>query len=184
MFGPQRRPERTARVAPAYEPATAAAAPMVCFLWRPARLVGFPPGSSSRRVSQPGGLYVPRQQTVTFHLEGCRFRRSARRRQRCAGPPDARDRERPSSELLLVLRNGGPVTTILSHEGRSPRMTFRMCRISSRRGTQRGALARQPGHLATSTWRRAFTESRSQREQSDSRKKLDARPGWQGRAVE
>lgn len=127
MLGPQRQPER---VAPTYEPPTVAAAPMVCFLCP----VGWvPPGSLSRRVSQPGGLYIPRQQTVTFHSEGCRFRRSARRRQRCAGPPDARGRERPRSKLLLAgddgclfHRDGGPVTTILSREGRSPRMTFRM----------------------------------------------------------
>ena len=69
-----------------------------------------PPGSLSRRVSQPGGLYIPRQQTVTFHSEGCRFRRSARRRQHCAGPPDARGRERPRSKFAPCWRRCVPVS--------------------------------------------------------------------------
>jgi hypothetical protein len=67
---------------------------------------------------------------------------------------DARARERLCSKLLLAgddgclfHRNGGLVTTVLSREERSPRMTFRMCRISSRRGAIATARRR---YLATS----------------------------------
>jgi hypothetical protein len=68
------------------------------------------------------------------------------------------------ADACLFHRNGGPVTTILSREGKSPRMTVRMCRISSRRDARRGAIARRPRHLAA-----------DRSASSNSRKELDAR---------
>ena len=103
--------------------------------------------------------------------EASALRRSARRG----------GRERPCSKLLLAgddgcpfQRNGGLVTTMLSREGRSLRMTFRMCRISSRRGARSGALARRQG-----IWRHQPDAEPLPKADgsasSDSRKKLDAR---------
>jgi len=130
-----------------------AAAPMDCFLWRPARLVGFPLGAC-RRESHNLVVCTPRQQTVTVYSGGVPLpetreeaspsRRSARR---------TRPRKAVQKNCSLLATKGAcspewrAVTTILSGDGRSPRMTFRMCRISSRRG----ATARRPEHLARST---------------------------------
>jgi hypothetical protein len=144
-------------------------------------------GSLSQRESQPGGLYIPRQQTVTFTSAGVPLpetREEASASRRSARRTRPRKAVQTNCSLLATMgacfhRNGGPVTTILSREGRSPRMTFRMCGISSRRG----AMARRPGHPATQP--DAAPLLRADRSaSSDSREKLDARLADKGRAVE
>ena len=154
------------------------------FLLRPARLVGFPPGACRGECHNLFVHTTPADRNVSLwrgalpeiREEASALRRSARRG----------GRERPCSKLLLAgddgcpfQRNGGLVTTMLSREGRSLRMTFRMCRISS----PRGAMARRPGHLATQP--DAAPLLRADRSaSSDSRGKLDARLADKGRAVE
>ena len=126
------------------EPATAGRGAMVCFLWRPARLLGFPlaglatlligldPGAADASGDPRGGVSVAQVRRTPAVKKG--------RAVNCS---------LLANDGYLFHRNGGPVTTILSREGRSPRMTFRICRISSRRGAI--ATARRPGYLATST---------------------------------